>query len=100
MCPQLGLVVPPHALSLPFESVKELGDYWCEVTVRNVHYQCITFIVILSLFASFFFSHIYVFLEDAPATHKKWRNILRVTLNLLLKWRAPLQLSLIHQTTI
>ena len=68
MCPQLGLVVPPHALSLPFESVKELGDYWCEVTVRNVHYQCITFIVILSLFASFFLA-IYMFFWKMHQPH-------------------------------
>lgn len=54
MRPQLGVVVPPHALSVPFESVKELGDYWCEVTVRNVHYSCITSTVKLSFFASFF----------------------------------------------
>lgn len=33
---KLGIVVPPHALSLPFESVKELGDYWCEVTVNGI----------------------------------------------------------------
>uniref|UniRef100_A0A3Q3G4R9 Large ribosomal subunit protein bL9m n=1 Tax=Labrus bergylta TaxID=56723 RepID=A0A3Q3G4R9_9LABR len=31
---KLGVVVPPQALSLPFDSVKEVGDYWCEVTVR------------------------------------------------------------------
>ncbi|KAM9340631.1 large ribosomal subunit protein bL9m [Symphorus nematophorus] len=33
---RLGIVVPPHALSLPFESVKDLGDYWCEVTVNGL----------------------------------------------------------------
>ncbi|XP_030268200.1 large ribosomal subunit protein bL9m isoform X5 [Sparus aurata] len=33
---RLGVVVPPHALSVPFESVKELGDYWCEVTVNGI----------------------------------------------------------------
>ncbi|KAF3833991.1 hypothetical protein F7725_025195 [Dissostichus mawsoni] len=32
----LGVFVPPHALSLPFESVKEEGDYWCEVTVNGM----------------------------------------------------------------
>ncbi|XP_039676857.1 39S ribosomal protein L9, mitochondrial [Perca fluviatilis] len=32
----LGVVVPPHALSLPFESVKDSGDYWCEVTVNGM----------------------------------------------------------------
>ncbi|XP_074542503.1 large ribosomal subunit protein bL9m [Halichoeres trimaculatus] len=33
---RLGVVVPPHTLSLPFESVKEVGDYWCEVTVNGM----------------------------------------------------------------
>lgn len=33
---KLGVVVPPHALNVPFESVKELGDYWCEVTVNGM----------------------------------------------------------------
>ncbi|XP_031722388.1 large ribosomal subunit protein bL9m [Anarrhichthys ocellatus] len=33
---KLGVVIPPHALSLPFESVKDLGDYWCEVTVNGM----------------------------------------------------------------
>ncbi|KAK1880377.1 39S ribosomal protein L9 mitochondrial [Dissostichus eleginoides] len=33
---KLGVFVPPHALSLPFESVKEDGDYWCEVTVNGM----------------------------------------------------------------
>ncbi|KAG8005291.1 39S ribosomal protein L9 [Nibea albiflora] len=33
---RLRLVVPPHALSLPFESVKDLGDYWCEITVNGI----------------------------------------------------------------
>ncbi|KAM6904064.1 large ribosomal subunit protein bL9m [Lycodopsis pacificus] len=33
---KLGVVMPPHALSLPFESVKDLGDYWCEVTVNGM----------------------------------------------------------------
>ncbi|XP_044028644.1 39S ribosomal protein L9, mitochondrial [Siniperca chuatsi] len=33
---KLGVVVPPQALSLPFESVKDLGDYWCEVTVNGM----------------------------------------------------------------
>lgn len=30
-----GIVVPPHALSFPFEMVNDVGDYWCDVTVRN-----------------------------------------------------------------
>ncbi|XP_037651445.1 39S ribosomal protein L9, mitochondrial isoform X2 [Sebastes umbrosus] len=33
---KLLIVVPPHALSLPFESVKDVGDYWCEVTVNGM----------------------------------------------------------------
>ncbi|XP_008288802.1 large ribosomal subunit protein bL9m [Stegastes partitus] len=33
---RLGVVMPPHALSVPFESVTELGDYWCEVTVNGI----------------------------------------------------------------
>ncbi|XP_068431253.1 large ribosomal subunit protein bL9m [Clinocottus analis] len=33
---KLRIVIPPHALSLPFESVKDLGDYWCEVTVNGM----------------------------------------------------------------
>lgn len=31
-----GVVVPPHALSFPFESVKDVGDYWCEVTINGI----------------------------------------------------------------
>nr|XP_019957567.1 PREDICTED: 39S ribosomal protein L9, mitochondrial [Paralichthys olivaceus] len=34
---KLGVVVPPHALTLPFEPIKELGDYWCEVTVNGIN---------------------------------------------------------------
>lgn len=30
------LVVPPHALTFEQEPVKELGDYWCEVTVNGI----------------------------------------------------------------
>lgn len=26
--------MPPHTLVFPFESVKEEGEYWCEVSVR------------------------------------------------------------------
>lgn len=33
---KLGVVIPLHALNLPFESVKEVGDYWCEVTVNGI----------------------------------------------------------------
>ncbi|XP_039977263.1 39S ribosomal protein L9, mitochondrial [Xiphias gladius] len=34
---KLGVVVPPHALSLPLEPIKDLGDYWCEVTVNGIN---------------------------------------------------------------
>ncbi|XP_061521540.1 39S ribosomal protein L9, mitochondrial [Phycodurus eques] len=33
---KLIMVVPPHALKLPFEPITELGDYWCEVTVNGM----------------------------------------------------------------
>ncbi|XP_008330141.1 large ribosomal subunit protein bL9m [Cynoglossus semilaevis] len=33
---KLQIVVPLHALSLPFEPIKELGDYWCDVTVNGI----------------------------------------------------------------
>ncbi|XP_061903605.1 39S ribosomal protein L9, mitochondrial [Entelurus aequoreus] len=33
---KLIMVVPPHALKLPFEPITELGDYWCEVTVNRM----------------------------------------------------------------
>ncbi|KAM6899991.1 large ribosomal subunit protein bL9m [Xenentodon cancila] len=33
---KLGVFVPTHALSLPFEPIKGVGDYWCEVTVNGV----------------------------------------------------------------
>uniref|UniRef100_A0A1A7WP19 Large ribosomal subunit protein bL9m n=1 Tax=Iconisemion striatum TaxID=60296 RepID=A0A1A7WP19_9TELE len=33
---QWGLIVPLHALNLPFVPIKELGDYWCEVTVNGL----------------------------------------------------------------
>ncbi|XP_019723446.1 large ribosomal subunit protein bL9m [Hippocampus comes] len=33
---QLIVVVPPHALKLPFEPITELGDYWCDVTVNGM----------------------------------------------------------------
>ncbi|XP_076864427.1 large ribosomal subunit protein bL9m [Brachyhypopomus gauderio] len=32
----LGVVVPEHALTLPEEPIKDLGDYWCEVTVNGM----------------------------------------------------------------
>ncbi|KAF7653814.1 hypothetical protein LDENG_00078180 [Lucifuga dentata] len=35
-CKKLGVVVPPHALRLPDEPIKDLGDYWCEVTVNGI----------------------------------------------------------------
>ncbi|XP_056274052.1 39S ribosomal protein L9, mitochondrial [Pseudoliparis swirei] len=33
---KLRVVIPPRALNFPFESVKDLGDYWCEVTVNGL----------------------------------------------------------------
>uniref|UniRef100_A0A2I4AIC7 Large ribosomal subunit protein bL9m n=1 Tax=Austrofundulus limnaeus TaxID=52670 RepID=A0A2I4AIC7_AUSLI len=33
---KLGLVVPLHALNLPFEPIKELGEHWCEITVNGL----------------------------------------------------------------
>ncbi|KAL6099660.1 mrpl9 [Pungitius sinensis] len=33
---KLGVVVPPHALSLPFESVRDAGYYWCDITVNGM----------------------------------------------------------------
>ncbi|KAI3358649.1 hypothetical protein L3Q82_015066 [Scortum barcoo] len=33
---KLGVVVPLEAVTLPFESVKDLGDYWCEVKVNGM----------------------------------------------------------------
>ncbi|KAM4725251.1 large ribosomal subunit protein bL9m [Anableps anableps] len=33
---KLGVVVPAHALSLPFEPIKDLGDYWCDVTINGM----------------------------------------------------------------
>ncbi|XP_005927613.1 39S ribosomal protein L9, mitochondrial [Haplochromis burtoni] len=33
---KLGIVVPPHALNLPFEPIKDVGDYWCDVTVNGL----------------------------------------------------------------
>ncbi|KAG7500559.1 hypothetical protein JOB18_023328 [Solea senegalensis] len=34
---KLGVVVPPHALSLPFEPIKDVGDYWCDVTINGIN---------------------------------------------------------------
>ncbi|XP_015257920.1 PREDICTED: 39S ribosomal protein L9, mitochondrial [Cyprinodon variegatus] len=33
---KLGVVVPPQALTLPFEPIKDVGDYWCEITVNGI----------------------------------------------------------------
>ncbi|XP_047461381.1 39S ribosomal protein L9, mitochondrial [Mugil cephalus] len=33
---KLRIVVPVHAITLPFEPIKELGDYWCEVKVNGI----------------------------------------------------------------
>ncbi|XP_016425113.1 39S ribosomal protein L9, mitochondrial-like [Sinocyclocheilus rhinocerous] len=35
-CPQLGVVVPTHALTLPEEPITGPGEYWCNVTVNGV----------------------------------------------------------------
>lgn len=51
------LVVPPHALTLEKEPLKEVGDYWCEVTVNGLD----TVRVPLSI----------VPYEDLSATHQK-----------------------------
>nr|XP_033780629.1 39S ribosomal protein L9, mitochondrial [Geotrypetes seraphini] len=32
----LGVFVPPHALTLPDERIIQLGEYWCEVTVNGI----------------------------------------------------------------
>ncbi|XP_058016810.1 large ribosomal subunit protein bL9m [Ahaetulla prasina] len=32
----LGVVVPPQALTLPEEPITKLGSYWCEVTVNGL----------------------------------------------------------------
>ncbi|XP_015684571.1 39S ribosomal protein L9, mitochondrial, partial [Protobothrops mucrosquamatus] len=32
----LGVVVPPQALTLPEEPITRLGSYWCEVTVNGL----------------------------------------------------------------
>ncbi len=34
-CPQLGVVVPTHALTLPEEPITGPGEYWCNVTVST-----------------------------------------------------------------
>jgi len=35
-CPQLGVVVPIHALTLPEEPITGPGEYWCDVTVTQL----------------------------------------------------------------
>ncbi|XP_029437722.1 39S ribosomal protein L9, mitochondrial [Rhinatrema bivittatum] len=32
----LGVFVPPHALTLPEEQITQWGEYWCEVTVNGI----------------------------------------------------------------
>ncbi|KAM9738452.1 large ribosomal subunit protein bL9m [Menidia menidia] len=54
---KLGVVVPLHALNLPFEPIKDLGDYWCEVTINGLD----TVRVPMSLLPY----------EDPSATHQK-----------------------------
>ncbi|XP_054909771.1 39S ribosomal protein L9, mitochondrial [Poeciliopsis prolifica] len=59
---KLGIVVPPHVLSLPFEPIKELGEYWCDITVNGKD----TVRVPLSLLPY----------EDQSAVHQKHRKLL------------------------
>ncbi|CAL8297941.1 unnamed protein product [Lota lota] len=33
---KLGVIVPLHALRLPDEPIKDVGEYWCEVTVNGI----------------------------------------------------------------
>ncbi|XP_060798369.1 39S ribosomal protein L9, mitochondrial [Neoarius graeffei] len=33
---KLGVVVPPHALTLPDEPITQFGDFWCDVTVNGL----------------------------------------------------------------
>ncbi|XP_007564990.1 large ribosomal subunit protein bL9m [Poecilia formosa] len=54
---KLGIVVPPRALSLPFEPIKELGEYWCDITVNGMD----TVRIPISLLPY----------EDQSAVHKK-----------------------------
>uniref|UniRef100_A0A3P9P9S7 Large ribosomal subunit protein bL9m n=1 Tax=Poecilia reticulata TaxID=8081 RepID=A0A3P9P9S7_POERE len=54
---QLGIVVAPRALSLPFEPIKELGEYWCDITVNGMD----TVRIPISLLPY----------EDQSAVHKK-----------------------------
>lgn len=37
---QWGVIVPLHALRLPDEPIKDVGEYWCEVTVRHMASFC------------------------------------------------------------
>lgn len=39
-CPQLGVVVPTHALTLPEEPITGPGEYWCDVTVSPWLSKC------------------------------------------------------------
>ncbi|XP_029976745.1 large ribosomal subunit protein bL9m isoform X2 [Salarias fasciatus] len=33
---KLGVVAQPHTVNFPFESAKDVGDYWCEITVNRL----------------------------------------------------------------
>ncbi|KAG7268584.1 hypothetical protein CRUP_003193 [Coryphaenoides rupestris] len=33
---KLGVIVPLHALTLPDEPIKDVGEYWCDVTVNGI----------------------------------------------------------------
>ncbi|XP_029022527.1 39S ribosomal protein L9, mitochondrial [Betta splendens] len=39
---KLGVVVPVEVLRLPFEPIKDVGDYWCEVTVNGIDTVCVS----------------------------------------------------------
>lgn len=38
---QRGVVVPPHALTLPEEPITGPGEHWCEVTVSGLIHNCV-----------------------------------------------------------
>ncbi|CAN9503698.1 unnamed protein product [Ophioblennius macclurei] len=33
---KLGVIAQPHTVNFPFESAKDVGDYWCEITVNGL----------------------------------------------------------------
>ncbi|XP_030044058.1 large ribosomal subunit protein bL9m [Microcaecilia unicolor] len=44
----LGVFVPPHALTLPDERITQWGEYWCEVTVNGIDSVRIPMFVVTS----------------------------------------------------